>query len=437
MLRYLNSFLHSARAIGIAGLLGLTIAAAAAGSAIAQQTGSLPAQTVLQTVNDEPISSYDVDARLRLVITTAGAPPTPESMARIRNQVLETLIDERVQLQEAERLGITVDNAEIQAAMASIEKSNKIQPGALVEELTKARVDVGTLVAQIRATIAWRKVIGQSVRNSVQVDESDIDLYLEDLRRKGGTEYLLAEIFIAAPRPQDLSAAKATVDDLLQQLVRGGQFPTLARQYSQAPTAGAGGDMGWLEADQLDPRIAQAVSALPIGQVTRPVEVDDGYYILALRDRRHFGAEGQEETVYDIRRLYIGFNPRAANATKVAALRKMQAAEKAIGSCSDVEPVAARFGAQANDMGEIRLAALPVPLQPYIEALKPGQKTEVLPLTDGVLVMMLCDKRVNTLGLPDREQVRETLLNRRLGQEARRYLRDLRQNAMIETLVQG
>lgn len=402
-------------------------------SALAQQADGGSLHTIERIVDDQPISSYDVEARLRMVLTTAGQPPSEESLQRIRAQVLQTLIDERIQLQEAESLGITVQDQEIQEAIATIEENNRMPEGALVSALTERGVDINTLISQIRATIAWRKVISQRVRGRVQISEEDIDAYLTDLRQKGGTEYLLSEIFIAAPTPQDLSQARSLAQDLRQQVRNGTQFTALARQFSQAPTAAAGGDLGWIEAEQLDSRLTRALDTVPVGQVSAPVEVDDGYYLLALRDRREFGAEGQQQLFYDLRRYYAPFDPSASDAAKVAVLRRAERARSEIAGCSDIEPVAERYGAQGIDMGAMRLQDLPAPLRPYVEGLEVGGKTQALPLTDGILILMLCNKETRTLELPDREQVRETLLNRRLDLEARRYLRDLRQNAMIET----
>jgi peptidyl-prolyl cis-trans isomerase SurA len=401
-------------------------------TAYSQGRETLSPQTIIRIVNDYPISQYDIDARMRMVTATAGRPPSNESLQRIRAQVLETLIDERIQLQEAERLGITVENEEIQAAIATIEKTNGMPEGALVETLSSRGIDVGTLIAQIRATLAWRKVIAQRVRGRVQISDEDVDAYLADLGQKGGAEYLLAEIFVAAPTLQDLPRAKAVAEDLAQQIRRGVQFPALARQFSQAPTAAAGGDLGWVEAAQLDPRLVTVLENLPVGQVSNPIEVDDGYYLLALRDRRLFGSEGQEQMFYEIQRYFAPFEPSATNAAKLAILRRAEQAHKTIASCADVQPAAQRFGAEATDMGQIPLANIPGPLRPLVEDLEPGEKTEVLTLSDGVLIMVLCDKGVRTIGLPEAEEVRAMLLNRRLDLEARRYLRDLRQNALIE-----
>ena len=403
-------------------------------SAMGQQGTAKSLHSIEAIVNDDPISGYDIAARMRMVLATAGQRPSEQSLQRIREQVLQTLIDERIQLQEAERLGISVANEEIQAAIGRIEQSNRMAEGGLVQALTQNNIDVSTLTAQIRATLAWRKVIAQRVRGRVQINDEDIDAYLADLSQKGGTEYLLAEIFIAAPTPQELPRAKSLTEDLVQQIRSGAQFPALARQFSQAPTAAAGGDLGWIEEDQLDPRLAAALEGLPVGQISDPVEVDDGYYLVALRDRRQFSAEGEQQVFYDLSRYYAPFKPTAPDSTKLEILRRAERAHREIGSCADVSSVAQRYGAQGTDMEPMRLDGLPGPLRPYVENLQVGEKSRVLTLTDGILIFVLCDREVRTLGLPDREQVRETLFNRRLDLEARRYMRDLRQSALIEMM---
>ena len=77
---------------------------------------------------------------------------------------------------------------------------------------------------------------------------------------------------------------------------KGAQFSEMARQFSQAATAGAGGDTGWVRANQLETKLANAVKLLQPGQITPPIEVSDGYYLLALRQARTFGADGLQET---------------------------------------------------------------------------------------------------------------------------------------------
>ena len=146
---------------------------------------------ILRIVNDEPISSYDVSARVNFVSVTSRSALTEQARQKVGEQVLETLIDEQLQLQEASRLGIKVADDEIQAAVARIETNNGMAQGQLMQLLTSRNVDANTLVNQIRSTLAWRKAVQRRLQSQVTISEDDIDAYLQGLREKGGTSTLL------------------------------------------------------------------------------------------------------------------------------------------------------------------------------------------------------------------------------------------------------
>ena len=418
-------------------LLRLTLSAALLFAAATVAMDSASAQSgahrIVRVVNDQPISSYDVESRLRFVSTTAQSTLPADAMARIQGQVVENLIDEQLQLQEATRLGITAEDSEIQAAIARIEKQNNMEAGQLLSVLSGRKLDANTLIAQIRATLVWRKAVSQRLRSRVTIGEDDIDAYLDNLRDKGGTEYLLGEIFIAANNPSELSRARQTAERLLQELRRGAPFADIARQFSQAATAGSGGDTGWVQADQLETKLSNAIKLLRPGEATPPIGVTDGYYLLALRQSRTFGKEGQQETVYDLRRVFLPFPANASEQRKREILIRLAKARPGLRSCAAGEAYATKAGdPQKGNLGELRLADMPAGLQPIISKLKPGKISDLLRLQDGGLVMMLCGKRNRSLGLPTRDAVRDNLLQREADILARRYMRELRQDALIQ-----
>lgn len=418
-------------------LLRLTLSAALMLAAAHVAVGSAAAQSgahrIVRVVNDKPISSYDVDTRLRFVATTSRAPVSSSAAERIREQVLETLIDEQLQLQEAERLGIKVEDAEIQSAIARIEQQNGMAAGQLISVLTSRKLDANTLIEQIRATLAWRKAVSQRLRSRITIGEEDIDAYLDSLRDKGGTEYLLGEIFIAANNPSELPRAQETAERILQELRQGAQFSDMARQFSQAATAGSGGDTGWVRADQLEAKVANAVKLLQPGQITPPVGVADGYYLLALRQSRTFGADGQQEVLYDMRRVFLPYPAGASDQRKREILIRLAKARNGLRNCAAVEDYAARAGdPQKGNLGEVRLADMPSALQPIIQKLEPGKISQLIQLQDGGLVMMLCGTQTRSLGLPSRDAVRDNLMQREADILARRYMRELRQDAIIQ-----
>ncbi len=121
--------LRSTRCLPCIAALLLAIATLGAASAMAQSSSN----RIVRIVNDEAISTYDVNARLRFIATSSRTPLTGEAAARIRAQVIETLLDEELQLQEANRLGIVVEDEQIQAAIGRIEERNGLGSGDLLQ----------------------------------------------------------------------------------------------------------------------------------------------------------------------------------------------------------------------------------------------------------------------------------------------------------------
>lgn len=416
-------------------LLAVAAVFAVAGADLAAAQGQSSSYRIIRIVNDQPITSYDVNARLRLVSATAPTAISSEDAERFTQQIIDNLINEKLQLQEADRLNIEVQDSEIQAAVQRIENQNGLQAGQLIQFLTQRNVDANTFIDQIRATLAWRKAVSQRLRTRVTVTEEDIDFYLESLRQKGGTEYLLSEIFVAAHDPSELPRAKATTERLATQIRSGAPFTEMAQQFSQSPTAATGGDMGWIKLDQIERPLAEAVRNLRPGQISPPIGVADGYYLLALRQSRTFGADGEVQTVYDLRRVFLPFPAGAGENTKRQILIRLAQARPGLNNCAAVEQYATRAGDPQNgNMGEMTLNEIPQGLRQFVLDLQPGQISQLLRLQDGALVLMLCDKKTRALGLPDREAVRETLLQREADILARRYMRELRQNAIIQTV---
>ena len=131
------------------GALGLI---SAAGTPAAAQG----VQRIVAIVNDEVISAYDLDQRIRLLLSTSRSRPTREMQRRMQGQVLQNLVDERLQLQEADRLNISVSDTDIQNAIRFIENQNGMAEGALADSLRKGGSDLDALAVQLDAQIAWR-----------------------------------------------------------------------------------------------------------------------------------------------------------------------------------------------------------------------------------------------------------------------------------------
>ncbi len=277
-----------------AGLMAVT----AAESAVTAQ--SADAARIAAVANNRAITVLDVQSRLGLVFMSAGIPDTADTRKKLRSQILNQLIVESIQLHEAKRLGISVSDREIARALADIEKRNGMPSGQLLKILGRRNVNPIAIVDQVKASIAWTKVVRRLIASRIRISEPEVDDAIAQLdSNKDRLVYRILEIYIPLDRDSGGSALRTT-RRLIAQIRRGANFGSLARQFSQASTASEGGDMGFVFEGQLAPELESAIERVKPGQVIGPVRTASGYYLLALVSKRPYGA-GKPPTRKEVR----------------------------------------------------------------------------------------------------------------------------------------
>lgn len=245
-----------------------------------------PPQRIAAVVNDDVITSQDLLDRLELALVTSGLPPNQESRQRLAPQVMRGMIDEKLQIQEARRLGLSVTEAEIDQALDTIATRNRTDRANLLRYLEASRINPRTLREQLRAQIAWLKVAGREIRPKIVVTQEQIDFTLRRSAADGGAEVLLSEILLPVYDRSQEGAVTAQAAELVQSLRAGADFAALAGQVSSAASAERGGDLGWVRVASLAPDLRAPVAALQPGQVSDPLLGANGVRILQVRERR-------------------------------------------------------------------------------------------------------------------------------------------------------
>ncbi len=415
------------------------LVAAALWLALAWPSAGLGQQVmrIVAVVNDEVISLYDLDSRLRLVIRSSALPDTPETRARVTPQVLRSLIDERLQRQEADRLGINVTESEIDQAIARLEAANRVPRGGFEEFLRRNGLERATVVDQIRASLAWQKVVTRRLRPTLEVSEEEVDEQLSRLRSaQGVTEHLLAEIFLAVDSPEQDEEVRQTATGLIEQMVRGAPFSSVAQQFSQSASAAIGGDIGWVQSGQFEDTIDQAISALRPGQVTPPLRSVAGYYIYFLRDRRQIAGPSPEQAMVSLGQLLVPLERGASEADIVAVDGLLQQVREVVSGCNDLERAASEMGARwGGPPQRLKVSDLAPNLRPIVAGLKVGELGPATRIDSGVLAIMVCAREDAPSNLPTRDEISNQLTRQRLDLIARRYLRDLRRTAVVDIRV--
>lgn len=419
------------------GLLPVLLGQCAGPVAAQQAARNLQPQRIAAVVNDDVVSVRDLTERLQLVMVTSGVQDTPEARQRLAPQVLRSLIEETLQLQEAERLDIEVAAEEIEQALRAIAERNNLSVDQMRDLLSRNGVALQTLDRQLEAQIAWVKVVNRQIRPRVTVTVDQLDMavqeFQENQENQGQPELLLSEIVLPVDNPEQEASVAADARRLAETLRDGADFGSLARQVSVAASAERGGDVGWIPASRIPPELFGALDRMSPGEISPPIKSPIGYHIFALRDRRLASRQRTDDAEVRLTQILFPVDGSSANATEELRAEALQLRDR-LGDCEDMIATSKELAAPASgDLGWIRLADLPRELAEPLASLPEGEVSPPLRGPGGIHLLMVCERRGGeTVSSLDRDEITQRLENERLERLARRHLRDLRSQAFIE-----
>jgi peptidyl-prolyl cis-trans isomerase SurA len=403
------------------------------------QTAAAPApdsSAVAAVVNSQVITTGDVSAQARLFALSIGLQPTPEVISHLRGQVTNQLIDQALQQQEIEKDGITVSDSDLAAAIAHIEQNNNMAPGALRAHLQAAGVPFESLLSQMRTQLGWQNVLHKVLGPGLQPTPGDMASEKAALKAEiGSTQYRLAEIFVPVTDPADEHTAYDFTQSIIAQLRAGAPFPIIAAQFSQAPSALQGGNIGARHLDQLDRPVADTVAQMPVGAISNPIRVPGGYEIVELIGKQQISAGPQ--TVLDIRQAFAPYSSPITGGqlgpSQIATVQALMAKAKAAKSCADIAALNDSYGdVHPSNPGPVNLATVTPPaFQTILSKLSVGQITQPLIAPDGVSVVMLCGTHQQAVSLPSDQEIGDLIINQRVEMESQQLLDQLRNHALI------
>jgi peptidyl-prolyl cis-trans isomerase SurA len=392
---------------------------------------------IVAVVNGDIVTSADIDGRRRLFAITSGLPASPEVLDRLTPQITRLMIDERLRFQEVQRRRVAITDDDIATAIADLERRNGLPAGGLVGQLRGAGVQPRVLYDQLRVQIGWGRLLRALLGRQATPTEAEINDWLANQRaRTGQPEYLVSEIFIPLDDPAEEPEVRRFVDDIVGQLRGGIPFPIAATQFSQAQSALAGGDLGWVGTETLDPEVARVVTQMPPGAISSAIRVPGGFQIVALRQRREVGRD--EATILSMRQVFFPFtsplNPDAPTAQQIQQLERARALSAAARSCEQMEAVARTTGSERPaDPGQVREEQLtPPPLRTLIAGLAPRQASQPIVAPDGIAVIMVCSRERRNEAEVTPEMARAAIVRERAELLSRQAQRDLRRRAQIE-----
>ena len=318
----------------------------------------------------------------------------------------------------------------------------KWMPGAdnvsgLRQKLAADGVSQLTLIDQIRTQLGWGQVLKGQLGDQLKVTDAEVAEQQRLLvQQVGKPEFRVGEIFIPVEDPAATADAQRFAETVINELRAGAPFPVVAAQFSQNQTALQGGELGWVQPNQLDPAVAQLVAEMPAGAISNPIKVPGGFSIVTLQGKREIGR--QMGTVISLRQVFFPFtsplNPQAPTDQQKQALEKARNVSATVHSCDQMEQIAKSSGStrQANP-GDVALDSINPPALRQVLATQSFDKpTQPLVTSDGIAVLIVCSRDEKNLAQESNDELRMQLLDQRIELLSRQLLADLRRHANIE-----
>ncbi len=384
---------------------------------------------VIASVNDQEITSFQLQQAILMMVYQSQIEVTPQNVGQVQREGLRSLIEQRLKAAELAKFEVKVSQAEIDAEIAYMANQQGTTAENFIAYLQSGGIRVDTLRDQVEVDSGWRKLIGGLYGQRAQVSKSQVDRRIaRELASAAKTQYLIGEIYIDAARVGGMGEAMEGANYLVQQMVNNAPFQAVARQFSDAATRSSGGDAGWQLADEVNPALRTALENMQPGQLSRPIPVEGGVYILYMRDQR----DGAATRLFNLKTIMVEAPLEASEAEINAATERLLALKPTL-TCENIEQVAEQQqGLLAADMGTADIADMPPQFQQVARSGEVGSISNPVRTPQGINLLAVCGRSVGTGATPTFQEVENRLINANLSMFQRRLLRDLQDDAFID-----
>ena len=397
---------------------------------------------VAAIVNDGVVLSSELDAQVELVserLRNQNAELPPQNV--LRQQVLERLVLQEIQMQRANRAGIKVSDEQVNAALQDVAKRNGLTLSQLPDALAKQGEDYAAYREDLRKEITLSLLRQRDVLQHISITPREIDQFLEKQAKTPSdrNEYDVSHILIAVAQeasPAQLDQAARRAQDVYQRARSGEDFAKLAVAYSNSQTALEGGALGWRKGSELPTFLTDVVARLKPGEVSEPLRTPTGYHIVRLNQVRGVGADKTVEDQIHVRHILMKTNELADDATvrgKLGALREriLKGEDFAgIAQTSSEDPGSA---AEGGDLGWNGPGSFAPEFEQAIAGLKDGEISEPFKTQFGWhVVQMLGHRRFDNTDELKRRQAMEAIRASKADEETELWLRRMRDEAFVE-----
>lgn len=394
---------------------------------------------IVAVVNQEPITHTEVDKRVSRIQESAAPGARLPAFDELRRQVLDALIDEKVQISYARVVGMGVSDAELDQSIENIAAQNQLTLTELRQRMAVDGLDYERYRSSLREQILLQRLREREVTARIPLSEDEVTAFLAtDPAAQTETALNLAHILIAVPEratQAQMAQLQTKAEELQRRVAAGENFAQLAKQYSDdANTRNDAGAFGMREISRLPELFVNAVQGLKIGQVAPVVRSNAGFHIVKLLER-----ESTAQATYTqqrARHILLRSTPQVDTATLVNRMNDIR--KQIVGGQTSFAQMARQYsedgsGAKGGDLGWTSPGQFVPEFEKALIGLQPGQISEPVVSRYGVHLIQLIERREAQLSdAQRREAARSVLRERKFEAAYEEWARELRAAAYVE-----
>ena len=387
---------------------------------------------IVAVVNDEAITLTDLINRLDLIIISSNLPNTNVTRENLADQVLQTLINEKLNYQEAKKLNINVSDSEIKKSINVIEKRNSLPENSLIQTLSENSISPSAIIEQVKAQITWEKIISKIIRPRIKVTENEINNEINIMKsNEEKNEYKYSEIFLNFDQLQKKQKIINTALKIREQLDTK-NFSEIANQMSKSSSAKFGGQVNLTVESSVPKAILETISNMNKDKISEPIVTNTGVFIIKLEEKRKFKLPDLTKRAVKIATLRFLISPNEENVDSILEenLREIQKTN----SCEQLDEIKNNSSQKYGGFfGKVLLQTLPKKFKEELEKLKPQERSDLLYTPDGIFILMLCKQNYEkNQEFALQELIKSKLQNRYFKMMSDRFILNLKRKSLID-----
>lgn len=404
----------------------------------------LEADYIVAVVGNEVITYYELNSRLQSALKQLqkqGTPLPPQET--LERQMLERLIMDRVQLQQARDSGMRIDDIQLDQAIGRIAANNKLTQQQFRQALEKDGIPYSKFREEIRDEMTLSRLREREVDSRLVISEGEIDNFLANQTvSNSGEEFQLAHILLRAPEsatPEQIQKLRVRGEQALKRAKAGENFAALSASFSDAPDALQGGDLGFRPLDRLPSLYSDAAAQLKNGEVSELLRSSAGFHIVKMLGKR--GGSNAPASVQQTRARHILIRTNEV-VSESEARRKLENLRERLANGMDFAEQARLYSQDGSankggDLGWLNPGDTVPEFERAMDSLKDNELSPVVQSPFGMHLIQVTERRLRDVSEERQRGVaRQSLRERKLDEAYQDWLRQLRDRSYVENRLE-